>query len=117
MTNGRGSFDRFRRAEKRPGGKHGSYARGISRSAAIKDNETLRSVIIDILLCMLVPPVGIYRVCTQERTEPAVRFAGVILATIIMYLWFSALIPSEQPKPLAIDRVRVQSAQVSSTSD
>ncbi len=113
----RDSHDRFQRAEKRAGGKRGSYAQSVSRAAAIRDNEVLRGVVLDVLLCMLLPPYGVYRVCTQERTEPAVRIIGVVLSAIIMYLWFTVLIPSEKPQPLAIDRVSVQAAQVNYTSD
>ncbi len=116
MAAKRESFDRFARAERRAGGKHGSYAKSISRAAALKDNELLRNVVIDILFCMLLPPYGIYRLCTQDREEPAVRLVGIALSVIIMYLWFSALIPSEKPEPLAIDRIRAAAVQSFHTS-
>ena len=117
MATKRESYDRFRRGERRTGGKHGSYTQNVSRNAAKKENDAMRSAVIDILWCMLVPPYGIYRACTRDRCEPAVRIAGGILAVIVMYLWFSAMIPSEKPKVQEIATTRSRAIEVYSTSD
>ena len=117
MAAKRESYDRFRRGERRTGGKHGSYTQNVSRNAARKENDALRLAVIDMLWCMLLPPYGIYRVCTRAKCEPALRAAGGILAVIVMYLWFSVMVPSEKPKVQDVATTRARAVEVYSTSD
>ena len=117
MAAKRESYDRFTRAQRRAGGKHSSYAQNVSRNAAKKENAALRQNVIDLLFCMLLPPYGIYRVCTREKIEPAVRVAGCIAAAVVMYLWFLLMIPSEKPRVQEIATTRSRAIEVYSTSD
>ena len=117
MPAGRESYDRFTRSERRDGARHGSYAQSVSRDAAKKENALLRLVITDLILCLLLPPVGIYRVWKQPRYEPINRIIGTVIAAAVLYLWFIAIIPKEKPQTVDVPYVRASAVEKYSFSD
>ena len=94
--------DRFQRAERRNSGRHGSYAKKVSRDAAKREDDLLRTVLLELLICALVPPYGIYRICSSRQFELAFRVVGTVLAALVMFLWFSLIIPDGKPQTLPI---------------
>ena len=76
MANRDRQYDSFQRGEKREGGKHGSYTKNVSRNAAKKGRAMLSRSVKDVLLCLLLPPYGVYCVWTQDKNEPVFKMAS-----------------------------------------
>ena len=99
-------YDRFERGEKRQGGKHGTYAKNVSRIAAQKGKALLNQTVRDVLLCLILPPYGIYRVWTQDRNLPVFKIGCTLLAMLIMFLWFLLIIPEDKPERVETPKIR-----------
>ncbi|MBR4234982.1 MAG: hypothetical protein IKR85_02840 [Clostridia bacterium] len=110
-------FDRFVRAEKRGSGKHTSYAQEVSRRAASRDNELLRAMIIELAICILVPPYGIFRICSDKRFGLMFRGVSCVIGGIILFLWFMLIIPNRKPAAQSVTYVNATAVQEYSYSD
>ena len=99
-------YDSFTRGEKREGGKRGTYTKNVSRNAAQKGRAMLSKSLMDVLLCLIVPPYGIYRVWVQEKNEPLFKVACTFLAMAIIFLWCLLIIPEGKPDKVEAPRVR-----------
>lgn len=109
--------DRFQRAEKRGSQRHGTYARSVSRNAADRDNEMLRSIILELLFCIVIPPYGIYRIWSEKQFSPVFRIVGTVIAAFVMFLWFLLILPDGAPEPQPITQSTPQAVNVYSSLD
>ncbi|MBQ3667758.1 MAG: hypothetical protein II920_00885 [Clostridia bacterium] len=106
MAKDRQQYDRFQRGQKRQSGTHGSYAKNVSKNAAKKGRAQLNKTVVDVLLCALVPPYGVYRVWTQEKNPPILKIVCTLLSLLIMFLWFLLIIPESKPDTVEVSRIR-----------
>ncbi len=104
-------YGSFRRGERREGGKHGSYAKNVSKNAAQKSKAILNSSVKDVLFCLLVPPYGVYRVWTRKKALPVFRIACTALAMLIVFLWFLLIIPESKPDAVEVAKVKATASQ------
>lgn len=110
-------YDTFEKGSRRKGGSRTSYAKPISDSAARKRNELIIGIALDILLCVLVPPYGLYRVLTKEDMILPVKLAGIALSGLMMFVWFTIILPDEQPDPISITAARPAAVEIYSSAE
>ena len=110
-------YDTFEKGSRRKGGSRTSYSKPISDSAAKKRNDMLIGIIMDILLCVLVPPYGLYRMLTKEDMILPVKLAGIVLSGLMMFVWFTIILPDEQPDPISITAARPAAVEIYSSAE
>ncbi len=115
-TNSR-SFDSFTRSGKRGNRRGASYSRPVSDNAINRDRQQVRSLIIDLIFCMLLPPYGIYRVWTRQDLFLGARVVYSLVAAVCMYLLFSLMLPTLKPVPQSVPLSASSAVEVYSFSD
>ena len=58
----------------------------------------------DLLLCLAVPPLGIFRVLRNDEYPLWLRAVLIGAGCLIMFLWFRAIIPEKTPALYEITR-------------
>ena len=76
----------------------GSYTQSVSRKAGEKRRTVLNATFKLVLMCILVPPVGLYMIWSHDVDNPFVRLGASVAACVIMVLWFTKLIPEGTPE-------------------
>ena len=74
-----------------------SYANSVSAAAQKKRSSHLNASIKLLLVCLILPPLGIYLVWFRESDNLVMRAASTLAACIVMFIWFMALIPGSTP--------------------
>ncbi len=113
----RTNYDSFEKGSHRTRSGGGSYTQRVSNAAAHKRNDEKMDLIADILFCLLLPPYGLYRIWTKEHKFIFVKPAGTIVAALMMILWFSVIIPDEQPEPIDVVSAKSAAVEVYSNAD
>ena len=112
MASKQKTYESFRRGSRRPGSVRTTYARTVSDNAARRRNDRLLEFIIDLTLCLLIPPYGLFRLLTKETEIPVTKLAGTVIAGLMLFIWFSILLPDEQPDAINITAVRPAAVEV-----
>lgn len=112
MASAKKTYESFKRGSRRPGNIRTTYARSVSDNAARKRNDRLLEIIIDLLICVIIPPYGLYRLLTKETEIPVIKLAGTVIAGLMLFVWFSVLLPDEQPDAINITTVRPVAVEV-----
>jgi len=99
------AYDGFSRSKRRDNGVRSSYAGMVSKNAARKSYSRLRSIIIYVLLCLLLPPFGIYFVCADDERGTAFKAVCCGIATCALIFVFSLMIPNKQPATVSVSKV------------
>lgn len=98
-------YDGFFRSKRRDNGVHGSYSGAVSKAAARKGYDSLRKTLMLVLLCAILPPVGIVLVFAEPEKGPAFRAVCTALAAVVMFFFFKAIIPPKQPAAISVSKV------------
>ncbi|MCR4620950.1 MAG: hypothetical protein K5663_02595 [Clostridiales bacterium] len=111
------SADSFTRSRKRGNRRGVSYSRPVSDNAINRDRQQLKSFIIDLIFCMLLPPYGIYRVWTRQNLLLPARVVYSVVAAVCMYIMFSFMLPTLRPTPQSVPLSASSAVEVYSFSD
>ena len=111
------SFDSFEKIRRREGTYHHSYARDISRAATAKKDARAGMLILDALICVLLPPLGIYRLFTSSEHTPLSRAILTLVAAAVMLIVFTSILPEETPTPVSVSVSAPKEVTVYSVSD
>lgn len=95
---------------------YGSYKRGKSRAATSytaavtgnarkKSSERLNEKVVLLLLCALLPPVGVYMLWRDNKYGTVFSACGSALACVMLYLLFTAVLPARQPEEYPLSKV------------
>lgn len=95
VTGTRRSANFFDRHSRKSGGRARPYTEGVSvPSHAHRQNQSLLR---DILLLVILPPYGIYRIWKNDSITLFVRIACIAFSFALMTLYFYWIIPAESP--------------------
>lgn len=74
-----------------------SYANSVSAAAAKKRSSHLNANIKLLLICLILPPLGVYLVWSRDMDSIVMRAVSTAAACLVMFFWFMALIPGSSP--------------------
>lgn len=80
------------------GRSKGSYTQSVSQKAKEKRKTVLNATFKLVLLCVILPPVGLYMIWSNDVDNPVARLAASVIACAIMVFWFTKLIPDGTPE-------------------
>jgi len=98
-TAGYGSYTRAKSRS------HVSYSGKVTSDARKKRKQKLNERFVLLLLCALLPPVGIYKLWRDNKYGTVFSALGSVLACVVMYLLFTLILPSRTPTEYPISKV------------